>query len=417
MAVESGRRMACGGGNLIYLRVMKPVLVRRQSDARRNVVLALLLSNVASQRKLAGVFAHLGANSDWNVRILRSQEEADRFFGAPDGFTADGVVYSTGALTQACLPLARSKAALVVMDEDPPALRSRKSNLAVIRVDPAALAKAAADLFAHDGLRSSYAFVHPVRGMDWAERRETAFRSALPPGTPLFVLPARGDSPARDAKRLADFLLRLPKPAALLAANDARAADVIAAAEAAGLSVPKDVAVLGIDNDPYVCDRTSPAISSVEPDSFHEGRTAAETLDRLMRAESPLPAMRLDFGVKRIVLRESTGFVTPASRLVARVADLIASEAANGLRPSDVPPRLGVSRTLINLRLREAGMPSIARQIATARFAEAKRLLHETQTPVSQIPALCGAANANAFRNAFRREFGHSLKSERMKFQ
>lgn len=406
--------MACGDENLLYLRTMKPVLVRRRAGARRNVVLAFLLSNVASQRKLAGVFAHLGANSDWNVRILRSQEEADRFFGAPDGFTADGVIYSTGALTQECRPLVRSKAALVVMDEDPPALRSRKSNLAVIRVDPDSLAKSAVDLFMHDGRHSSYAFVHPVHGMDWAARRETAFRNALPPRAQLSVLPARNDSPTRDAKRLADFLLRLPKPAAILAANDARAADVIVAAETAGLSVPKDIAVLGIDNDPYVCDRTSPAISSIEPDNFHEGRTAAETLDRLMSAESPVPAMRLDFGVKRIVIRESTGVVTPASRLVARVAELIASEATNGLRPSDVPQRLGVSRTLINLRLREKGMPSIAKQIANARFAEARHLLHETQTPVSQIPALCGVANANAFRNAFRREFGHSLRDERM---
>lgn len=392
---------------------MNPVLVRRTTRTRRNVVVALLLSTVASQRKLAGIFAHLGANANWNLRILRSQEEADQFFGSPEGFAADGVIYSTGTFTSACRSLAHARAALVVMDEDPPALRTRKSNLAIIRVDPDALAKSAVDLFSHGGRYAAYAFVHPVRALDWSARREAALRNALPRGMTLTVLPPRADSPTKDAKRLAAFLAGLPKPAAVLAACDARAADVLAAAETVGLAVPKDLAVLGIDNDPYVCDQTTPGLSSIEPDNFQEGKNAAELLDRFMDAKRPLPARRLDFGVKRIVLRESTGFVTPAGRLVDRATALIAAEATNGLRPSDVPRRLGVSRTLVNLRLREAGLPSIARQIAAVRLAEARRLLRETQTPVSQIPRLCGAANANAFRNAFRRAFGHALKDER----
>ncbi len=392
---------------------MKQLLVRRTGGTRRNVVVALLLSSIASQRKLAGIFAHLGANSNWNLRILRSQDEVDRFFGSPDGFMADGVIYSTGTFTSVCRPLVRSRASLVIMDEDPPALRVRKSNLAIIRVDPDALAKSAVDLFVHGGRYAAYAFVHPNRTMDWAVRREAAFRNALPRSAPLSILAPHADSPAKDARRLAAFLAALPKPAAVLAACDARAADVLAAAETANIAVPKDLAVLGIDNDPYVCDQTTPGLSSIEPDNFQEGKNAAELLDRLMDAKRPMPTRRLDFGVKRIVLRESTGFVTPAGRLVDRATALIAAEATNGLKPSDVPHRLGVSRTLVNLRLREAGLPSIARQIAAVRLAEAKRLLRETQTPISQIPALCGAGNANAFRNAFRRAFGHALKDER----
>ena len=50
---------------------------------------------------------------------------------------------------------------------------------------------------------------------------------------------------------------------------------VVEAAKAAGISVPGKISVLGIDNDPFVCDSVSPAISSIEPDFHGEGKTAA----------------------------------------------------------------------------------------------------------------------------------------------
>ncbi len=48
-------------------------------------------------------------------------------------------------------------------------------------------------------------------------------------------------------------LRRLPKPLGVMGQSDRRAYSVITACEAAKLTVPDQVAVVGVDNEPYTC--------------------------------------------------------------------------------------------------------------------------------------------------------------------
>src|SRR5437660_984008 len=80
---------------------------------------------------------------------------------------------------------------------------------------------------------------------------------------------------------LADWLHGLPKPVGVLACNDVRGQQVLNACRRAGLAVPDEVAVLGVDNNELVCNLADPPLSSVDANCERIGYEAAALLDRL----------------------------------------------------------------------------------------------------------------------------------------
>ena len=68
-----------------------------------NVAIALLLSNIAAQRKFAGFFSYLGAVHRWNLRVLRERNEIAAFFGAL-AQTSSSITLSIGAMAARLTP-------------------------------------------------------------------------------------------------------------------------------------------------------------------------------------------------------------------------------------------------------------------------------------------------------------------------
>ena len=52
------------------------------------------------------------------------------------------------------------------------------------------------------------------------------------------------------------------------------------------MHVPHDVAILGVDNDPTVCEFCRPTLSSVSRDAWRMGYEAAAMLDILMSGKN-----------------------------------------------------------------------------------------------------------------------------------
>ena len=378
-----------------------------------NVAIALLLSNVAAQRKFAGFFSYLGAVYRWNLRVLRERNEIDAFFG--EGGRMDGVVCSGPQNADIAGALASAPCPVVVMDYEPPELMERESNLVVIRNDADEIAKCAIKAFSESGRYRTFAYVNDRNGHEWSRRREEAFRRTVAArgfGQAKIYKPSALDV-EKDAQPLAEFLKSLEYPAAVLTANDMRATEVIAAAKASGIKVPGMISILGIDNDPYICDSVSPGISSIEPDFHAEGAAAAALLDKMMKSRKPLGKRHVFFGVSRIVIRESMPHLPPAQILVDRAREFIKEHAVEGITPGDVAAHLGVSRPLLDLRFRETQKESVGRLITDTKLAEVLRRLKDTRVAIGAIPDLCGFKNANALKNLFKRRYGVSMREFR----
>ena len=103
----------------------------------------------------------------------------------------------------------------------------------------------------------------------------------------------------------AEWLRALPVPTGILAANDLTALQVVETCAEAGIAVPEQLAVLGIDNDELICGHARPPIATVEPNFYGAGFIAAATLQEMMEGHRAPRVVKVGESVNRIVARQS----------------------------------------------------------------------------------------------------------------
>ena len=256
---------------------------------------------------------------------------------------------------------------------------------------------------------SSYAVVGYREVRSWSTLRERAFKTlAHEAGASCDVFPCQGESTAKRAGRLAEWVARLPSKCAVFAVNDNTAAEVVAACVKVGRRIPADMTLLGVDNLENVCEKSSPSLSSIQVDFELAGYHAAKLLDEKIssgKVAKPITA----FGPMLTVRRESTrGFGRREPRVLSAM-EMIRREACNGLTAADVTAQFAGSRRLVELRFRETLGHSILDEIQNVRMEKVQFLLAKTDAPIGAIAAQCGYRSDIALRKAFRLLTGMSL--------
>lgn len=372
----------------------------------KNVFIALKMAGVAGQSKLVGVFRYLketyGENSPWEIRLVRTRVElASDVVKQAIANGTDGFIVSIPDTEDAVFPLTEISAPTIAMDIRSPELEARQSNIVFIRNSSEEIGREAALFLLGQGVARSYAFLHSEPVMDWSEARFEAFKRMLNDNgiwcEELF-------SPADAA--------RLKRPAAILAANDDRAYELLKALAARHVAVPRGVAVLGVDNDELFCENTHPRLSSVQPDFEEEGWLAAKTLDDMMQGRA-FAERTLLVGVKRIVQRESTTEQSHAGRLVQKAVAYIDRHALEGIGVNDVVKHLKCSRRLADLRFRELQGRTILNAITERRLDEVKSRLAGTKEKMDAIASACGFKSPIYLKNLFKKHFGMSMSKFR----
>ncbi len=250
----------------------------------------------------------------------------------------------------------------------------------------------------------NYAFAGACTDEPWCAERWKAFKSLLSRYgfgcRSLFPEAHEGeDSPTRH-KALRAWLATLPKPCALLAANDIVGRSVLAAAKALGISIPEDLAVCGVDNDVETCLHTSPTLTSIEPDFYGGGFLAGEILVRVAAKRADVPRVST-FGALRVRRRESTSPAVVRDSLARKALSLIAAKAASGLAASDVVALFDCSRRSAEMRFRRATGMSILEAILAERIETAKALLRRPVLKLEAVAALSGWKTYSVFRRHF----------------
>jgi LacI family transcriptional regulator len=144
----------------------------------------------------------------------------------------------------------------------------------------------------------------------------------------------------------------LPKPLGLMACNDDRARQVVEACKLAGVSVPGQLGIVGVDNDDVVCGLSDPPLSSVAVNFDRAGYEAAGALDSLMSGKGQVPA-RIIVRATHMVVRRSTDFVAVEDDSVGKALRFIRSNASGGeLDVNAVARSAGVSRRSLEMRFR-----------------------------------------------------------------
>jgi LacI family transcriptional regulator len=261
----------------------------------------------------------------------------------------------------------------------------------------------------------SYAYVGWRERRDWSKEREEVFREEAARARKGF----RAFSPWKGGRcasivdyleRLEAFLVGLKRPCGVLAANDATAVHVLRIAEKAGIVVPDEMAVAGIDDDELVCENCMPTLTSVAPDFTRSGKLAIELLARRM-AEPSARHEIVPFGSTDVVRRQSTRRFAQKDVRVVKAIEYIRLNACKGIGVADVVREMGVNPRSAELRFKEIAGHSMRDEILSVRIARAKEMLADPRNSVDAVAVACGYSDARALRHVFRTHLGISLRS------
>lgn len=203
------------------------------------------------------------------------------------------------------------------------------------------------------------------------------------------------------------WIASLPKPVGIFASYDIRGRQVIDACRRARISVPDEVAVLGVDDDPILCRLANPPLSSVIPDAIGAGTLAAAILGQLMRGEA-VEKLELLLPPLGISTRQSTDVFASDDELVVAAVQFIRNNACGGIKVNDVVKVVGVSRRLLEQRFTKVIGRTLREEIARVQFAHVEQLLRETDLPLSLVAHRCGFRHTEYLAVAFTRRNGIS---------
>ena len=316
----------------------------------------------------------------------------------------DGCVAMWDVCRPFCNPANFGHVPVVYCDAIPDSM-STKAN--VVSIDSNAVANCAARELLELGLES-FAYVSYPSNMAWCEERKKCFREIIELNGKQFTSARLPDGNASSSvkKSFSRWLASLPRPLGVFAANDDVAEAVVTLCVQTGLSVPKDVAIVGVDNDEMLCENAAVSITSVIPDFQKAGWMAAQLLDELM--ESPKTSQARRFGIGGIARRESTRIVNASDSRIMKSLEYIRRHACDGIGVADVVKSMGCSRSYANSRFAKIVGWSILQEIRMVKIGKVKELLRNTRQPMISISDMCGFSSCDDMRRTFRQFEGCS---------
>jgi LacI family transcriptional regulator len=215
---------------------------------------------------------------------------------------------------------------------------------------------------------------------------------------------------------ITQWLTSLRRPVGIMACNDDRAEHVAEGCKQAGLNVPEDVAIIGVDNDEFVCEFADPPLSSVALNSEKAGFEAAELLDEIMNGQTVAEKTIL---VKptHIVVRQSTDILAIADEDVAKALAYIRKNSRNILQVEDIAGQVGISVRILQSRFQAVLGRTIRDELKKVRINEITALLRDTNMTVSQIAYQLGYSSDHNLARFFRAETKMSPVEYRRKFK
>jgi len=216
---------------------------------------------------------------------------------------------------------------------------------------------------------------------------------------------------------IAEWLSSLPRPIAIMACNDDRSQDVLAACRIAGIEVPREASILGVDNDELICDLSYPQLSSIATSTERAGYETARVLDKLMAGQQITENEKeVVISPLHVVTRQSTDITAIEDPKVAEAVHYIRKHSSRVIQVGDVAEAVGLSRRALEQRFRKILAHSVHEEIKYARIHQMANMLVDTNLSISQIAGLLGYPDASNVSRYFKKHKGISPSDYRNKF-
>ena len=366
---------------------------------QKNVILAL---GWHDHRLLNGI-ATYATEHDWHISAASITKE----LVIPWGWNGDGVLAWLAGNEELCEFVLSLKKPTVDFS-----LRRANLPFAHVAQDHAECARMAAEHFLRRGFKS---FLFYSDSENWTfEERGNGFVNILKEQghdctwikwhAHKSFRKGRGEWSERRAWLVAK-LHHAPKPLAVFTANGTLAVEVLEVCEMSGIAVPKDVALIGIEDDLLLPQTTQRPITAVEPNFEELGYQGAAWLDRLMRGgKNPVHPVRI--APSRIIARQSTDITAVSHEGLAKALRFISQQFSENIDIEAVARSAGMSRRGLHQAFTENLNRTPGEHLRTVRLENAKTLLSETDHKVESVALASGYPSVNSFFIAFKQFAG-----------
>jgi LacI family transcriptional regulator len=213
---------------------------------------------------------------------------------------------------------------------------------------------------------------------------------------------------------LSEWLKGLPKPIGIMACDDNQGNNLIQACISAGIKIPQEASILGVDNDELLCNLSIPTLSSIAVDIEGGGFQVAQLIEKLV--ESPDSVFEdIVLQPVKIVPRISTAAFATGDSEILKAVKFIHQNCRRKIPVDDVVEQVALSRRLLEIRFKEVTGESIYQYILLLRLKTFAEMLLETNEQVINIALSLGESDAKSISKKFKAVYGCSPNEYRLR--
>lgn len=218
-----------------------------------------------------------------------------------------------------------------------------------------------------------------------------------------------------EIEEIKKWIHSLPKPVALLACNDFMARQVTEICQMEGIRIPDDISLLGVDNDEFMCNISSPTLSSIKLNFEKHGYEIAETLFKMVSQNRTWPA-RIAVEAIGVVERMSTKRKVISDPYIREIVDFISRNYTQEIDIGKLTSFIPLSRRAIEMKFKKEMYPhTITSYIMKLRLEQFCHLLETTELPVSIAADKAGFIDNSNFSTIFKKYKGMTPTEYRKK--
>ncbi len=380
----------------------------------KKVALRFSLTSGFTRDVVQGIIAYMRKHGPWEIDIRSEEPISLTSWAELKHWKGDGII----------APVYRKEHVTMLKSKGIPVVNTSTGLESIpfpsISFDNTAIGEMAANHLLEHKL-DRFAFIGP-KEWGYSVMRCKSFAQVLTqqnaPCTKCWISPASSakqlDESWIQASHFLEALQQLQPPVGVFASNDRVGYGILKACKQLGLRVPEEICLISVDNDDILCNLANPNLSSISLSGEELGYKAAAMLDAQMNGK-PLENTNVVIPPERVVLRNSSDFLTSDDRYVADALRYIRNHAARFIDVSDVMSVMPISRRSLERRFQEVVGHGVYAEISRSHVERAKELLQQTDWPVSRIARESGFNSTNRFEDTFRKETGMSATAFRKK--
>jgi len=208
-----------------------------------------------------------------------------------------------------------------------------------------------------------------------------------------------------EQEQLTRWLKSIPKPIGIMACDDNQGNNLVEACHAAGIKIPYDLSVMGVDNDELLCSLGSTPLSSIQVNIEEGGFQTAQLIER--RVQNPgLPVEDIVLRPVKIVGRISTASFATNDLQIQKAVKFIHQNDNRKISVEDVMEKVAMSRRLLERRFKSVTGQTIYQYITDLKLKRFCQMMLDSDEPLNDIAVALGETDTKSISRRFKQIYG-----------